>query len=239
MLGTNPFPEDNMAWFTRFTRFGDVHSCFGQENRMTCGLACALMAAYKVNKFSPGANPPIDEETVLEICDAMFGAGTVLDHGLTGISLVQVLNHPDLQMPGWTIAPSLGPDTVCNELIHRVGVDYGFGPSLNCNPVILLVQWSHNQKCHWVCIDSVRSVLGLNYATLCDPLDAGIHIVPVSQGEPFSYAAQRTIDFDLWGTDPYHEFVAPRTASSTIRYIENRRTHHRRVAITNLLYRET
>ena len=206
---------------------------------MTCGLACALMTAYKVNKFTPDANPPVDEETVLEICDAMFGAGKVVEHGLPGISLVQVLNHPDLQMPGWTIARSLAPDAVCNELIHRVGVDYGFEPSFNINPVILLVQWTHNNVCHWVCVDSVRNVLGLHYATLCDPLDGGVHMVPLSPGKPFSYAAQRTIDFDLWGKDPIHDFATPRTASSTIQSIENRRTHYRRVAITNLLYRET
>ena len=26
-----------MAWFTRFTRFGDMHFVFGQEEGMTCG----------------------------------------------------------------------------------------------------------------------------------------------------------------------------------------------------------
>ncbi|MBL8818307.1 MAG: hypothetical protein JNL58_19930 [Planctomyces sp.] len=206
---------------------------------MTCGLACALMAAYKVNKFVPGADPPVDEETVLKISDQMFGEGQVVDHGLVGISLVQVLNHPDLQMAGWTIAPGLSPERVSSEIVNRVGVDYGLGPSLNSNPIILLVQWSHNGAAHWVVIDSIRYMYGLRYATLCDPLDGAVHIVPISNDEPFSYTAQSTIAANLWGLPPIHDFGTQRTASSTINYVQNCRTHFRRVAITNLLYRET
>jgi len=43
-----------MAWFTRFTRFGDIHRVYGQEKNISCGVACAVMAVYKIHKITPG-----------------------------------------------------------------------------------------------------------------------------------------------------------------------------------------
>jgi len=38
-----------MAWFTRITRFGDVHLVYGQEHDRSCGLACIMMCVFKLN----------------------------------------------------------------------------------------------------------------------------------------------------------------------------------------------
>lgn len=227
-----------MAWFTRFTRFGDVHSCFGQEARMTSGLASALMAAYKVHKFSMGIDHPIDEETVLGISDELHGAGKILEHGLCWDELARVLNHPDLQMPTWKLVDGLSPENVFDVIVSKVGVDYGFGPSINCNLVILQVVWTHNNHGHWVVIDSVRNILGLNYATLCDPLDAAIHIVPLHKGIPFSYSAEQTIALNLWGKEPLHNFQTPRTAIVAYKYVKDMKTHYKWMNASLLIYRD-
>ena len=43
-----------MAWFTRFTRFGDVHLVYAQEQQNSCGIACVMMTVFKINKLTPG-----------------------------------------------------------------------------------------------------------------------------------------------------------------------------------------
>ncbi len=48
---------------------------------------------------------------------------------------------------------------------------------------------------------STRSApfMGKKYATVCDPWDAGLHIVPLEANQTFKYTGQPTPGVDFWG----------------------------------------
>ena len=64
----------------------------------------------------------------------------------------------------------------------------GFGPTVAVEPVILGVDWDQGGA-HWVVVDTIRTVMGTTYATVCDPWDANVHIQSFSTGSPFRYDA--------------------------------------------------
>jgi hypothetical protein len=53
-----------MAWFSRFTRFGDMHLVYGQEANMSCGIASVMMCVFKINKLNPGATSVTVEQDI-------------------------------------------------------------------------------------------------------------------------------------------------------------------------------
>ena len=55
-----------MAWFTRFTRFGDVHLVYSQEAENSCGIACVMMTVFKISKLSPGVRSLYKEKQITE-----------------------------------------------------------------------------------------------------------------------------------------------------------------------------
>jgi hypothetical protein len=186
-----------MPWFSRITRFGDVHFCFGQENEVACGIACVIMAAFKVNKFTPGVKAEYDEKGILRLAKKLIGPDPLGEDGLSVADMLKILNAPELTMNGWELL-SAETDGVSKEITHRVGVTGGLGPVLNVNPVIMLVQWKTGKN-HWVVIDTCRQFLGKTYATVCDPWDGTVHVVPVPADGRFIYAAHDVIDSEFWG----------------------------------------
>lgn len=63
---SQPLKGYQNPWFTRFTRFGDTHLVFGQEQGISCGLACVIMAAYKINKLTPSVKAMYDEDDMMK-----------------------------------------------------------------------------------------------------------------------------------------------------------------------------
>lgn len=185
-----------MAWFSRFTRFGDMHFVFGQERRVSCSVACAIMAALKINKLKPGVKSKFDENGVMKIATSLFGPNPLQGVGLNSWQIVQLLNHPDLNMTGWHYANFL-PMSVPQELINRVGVS-GFGPVINVKPMIVVIDWSKGGR-HGVVVDTIRIFNGELYATVCDPWDANVHIVKFEKNSTFRYVARRENSFDFSG----------------------------------------
>lgn len=186
-----------MAWFTRFTRFGDAHLVYGQERQISCGVACTVMAAFKVNKIRPGTTAIFSEDDILKKAIALFGPNPLGTAGLNNPQMVQLLNDPSLKMSGWKLS-TLSQTQITNKIIKEVGVTGGFGPAAGLTPVIVGVDWKSGGG-HWVVVDSIRSVLGSLYATVCDPWDASVHVVPVKRNDSFSYTGRKVIDFDFWG----------------------------------------
>src|SRR5437879_12918072 len=68
-----------MAWFTRFTRFGDLHLVYGQEANMSCGIASVMMCVFKINKLKPGADAVTVETDIYKKYEAAMGGGCHYD----------------------------------------------------------------------------------------------------------------------------------------------------------------
>ncbi|MCC7427957.1 MAG: hypothetical protein IT557_13715 [Alphaproteobacteria bacterium] len=177
-----------MAWFTRFTRFGDAHLVYGQEANMSCGIASVMMCIFKVNKLKPGHTAVTIEKQIYKEYEAAIGSaykpeevGTFPQH------LATILNKFTKGDGSWKWH-KLAPEEVSGRVISRVGVTSGLGPTIDVKPMILGVDWDLGGA-HWVVVDTVREMLGSNYATICDPWDANVHLQKIKRGSPFVYHA--------------------------------------------------
>lgn len=187
-----------MAWFTRFTRFGDVHLVYGQEKNMSCGIASVMMCVFKINKLTPGKTALTVETDIYAKYQKAWG------QTYTAIQADQFGTYPQhlatilgeftgKTWRGRTVAPQAIPQL----LIDKVGVRKGIGPSVSVSPVILGVDWDLGGA-HWIVVDTIRSFAGNYYATVCDPWDTNVHIQKFSPGSAFKYHAGEggfTIDF--------------------------------------------
>lgn len=187
-----------MAWFSRFTRFGDVHAVFGQEREISCGIACVIMAAFKINKLKPGGRAFFDENDVIANATRLFGPNPLGTQGLNNPQMLQLLNDATYRMSGWRFGRHT-PTAIPDKLMKEVGVVRGVGPTVDVSPVIVGVDWNRGGG-HWVLVDTVREFMGDTYATVCDPWDANVHIVPLKSGSTFDYTGQDAMGVDLWGT---------------------------------------
>ncbi|KAA5604301.1 hypothetical protein F1188_16545 [Roseospira marina] len=195
-----------MAWFSRFTRFGDMHLVFGQEANMSCGIASVLMCVFKINKITPGAQAVHINKDIYDAYSKASGGtyqpekvGTHPNH------LVTVLNGLKCGKWMWSQVAA-GPAS--QKIIDLVGVTAAPGPTLTVNPIIIGVDWDSGGA-HWAVIDTVRSLRGTHYATICDPWDANVHVQAIKAGTPFTYKADEGgYAIDMWGahkgqTSPY------------------------------------
>jgi hypothetical protein len=177
-----------MAWFTRFTRFGDAHLVYGQEAGMSCGIASVMMCVFKINKLKPGKTAVTVEKDITAKYSTAVGGG--YDSEKTGTypdKLANILNGFTSGNWQWHQTP---PNDVGKVLSDKVGVRGPFGPAVDVEPVILGVDWDQGGA-HWVVVDTVRDVLGTRYATICDPWDTNVHVQSFSaKGTgPFLYDA--------------------------------------------------
>jgi hypothetical protein len=175
-----------MAWFSRFTRFGDVHLVYGQEANMSCGIASVMMCIFKINKLKANSTAVTVEKDIYKKYEAALGGtyqpekvGTYPQH------LASVLNSFTKGNWRWHKTP---PTDVPQKLIDVVGITEGLGPTVDVNPVILGVDWDSGGA-HWVVVDTLREFMGSTYATICDPWDTNVHIQKMAVGGPFFYDA--------------------------------------------------
>lgn len=201
-----------MAWFSRITRFGDLHMCFAQERNISCGVACVIMAAFKINKLTPGVDATFSENDVLARATALFGPNPLGTGGLNNPQMTTLLNDPMFNMPGWTLS-TLPPSQVPQRIIDEVGVTGGFGPTVDVTPCIVGVDW-HGGGGHWVLIDTVRTFFGTRYATVCDPWDGSVHVTELTPGATFAYTGESVIDFDFWGER--NHYTSPSTGGALL-----------------------
>jgi hypothetical protein len=191
-----------MAWFTRFTRFGDVHLVYAQEKGCSCGIASVLMTVFKVNKFVPGHKALHKEKEIYKV----YGRVSHTRYDGTSYSyanyLASTLNK--LRCGHW-VAQDLGSAGVSKAIVNACGKEIvGLGPIVNAvrhrYPIIVLVGWNHGGA-HFVVVDTVNDLFGKLYASVCDPWDGDVHITPLQVGHPFHYAgAPVPLSWDLGGT---------------------------------------
>lgn len=201
-----------MAWFSRFSRFGDVHMVFAQENTIACGLACVIMAAFKINKLVPGVKAMFDEKDILAKATALLGPNPLGAAGLGNADLVKMLNHADLKMTGWK-HHKVASDKVPGKLISKIGVTEGLGPTVSSNPVIVGIDWNGGGG-HWVLVDSVRKIFGKTYAIVCDPWDGNVHVTEIEKKTDFAYTGQAALAVDFGGTR--HSYDSPSVGGAFI-----------------------
>jgi hypothetical protein len=200
-----------MGWISRFTRFGDMHWVFAQERTISCGVACVIMAAYKINKLTPGTRANFSEDDVLAKAASIFGPNPLGTAGLDNPKMVQLLNDPMFAMTGWRL-DTLPPANIPDRIVNQVGETSGFGPKLDVKPVIVGIDWSGGGG-HWVLIDTVRRFAGQTYATVCDPLDGNVHVTPLKASTTFAYTGQPVIGLT---TTPHYDYDAPSVGGAFI-----------------------
>ena len=189
-----------MPWVSRWTRFLDAHWVYGQEHGVSCALACTIMAAYKINKFTPGAKATFTEKEVIAAATKALKKHPLGRDGMSPGDILTVLNLPELNMPGWKLE-RLSANAVSDVIIDKVGLS-GYGPTTDVTPVIVGVNWDGGYG-HAILIDTIRPSRGGLFATVCDPWDANVHVTAIKSGQPFVYEAKKVSGVNLWGPDPF------------------------------------
>ncbi|WLD12902.1 hypothetical protein [Planctellipticum variicoloris] len=201
-----------MAWFSRFTRFGDIHLVYAQEAENSCGIACVMMTVFKINKLVPGAAALHKETEIYDVYGAVSGAAYDGSAYSYATHLASVLNR--LRVGTWEAA-FIGATNVSQAIIDSVGIDTP-GQSLLAGvaapaayvanqlrqriPIIVLVGWNAGGA-HFVVVDVVNNTPFGMYASVCDPWDGNVHITQFQAGASFNYiGAPVPMSWDLGGT---------------------------------------
>lgn len=181
-----------MSWFSRLTRFGDMHIVYGQEKDNSCGMASIMMTFFKTYKLTPGTQAVYAEERVIKAYEtAKGGAHDFTRNGAIDNVVLRTINALDGNRWAYKAVP--GGTGMGALVADKVGVRGLFGPSIDVSPVMLGITWSDGTG-HWVVVDTVRKVFGDLTATVCDPWDTNVHMQDFSRGGVFSY---RPIDGGL------------------------------------------
>lgn len=203
-----------MAWFTRFTRFGDAHLVYAQEKENSCGIACVMMTVFKINKLKLGKKAVHTEKHIYDVYST--ASGTTYDGTSYSFAshLAATLNRLDV---GKWKAEYVGKHAVAKALVDHVGTAIvGLGPIINAarggSPMIVLVGWDAGDA-HFVVVDVVNNFGGKLYASVCDPWDGNVHVTPFQVGQPFHYTGARVpLSWDLGGTR--HSYPAKNPGAS-------------------------
>ena len=154
-----------MAWFSRFTRFGDAHLVYGQEANMSCGIASVMMCVFKINKLKPGKDAvTVETDITKRYTSALGSAYNPEVSGTYPTLLAQLLNRFTSGNWAWH---QTAPNDVGKVLTDQVGLSGPVGPIVDVEPAILGVDWDQGGA-HWVVVDTIRDVPGRDmrrYAT--------------------------------------------------------------------------
>jgi len=202
-----------MAWFTRFTRFGQAHMIYAQEQSDSCGPSCAIMVNFKLKAGSIGLStfatalfPSLGgitgkllstagkstavkaEQQVYSLVSATYD-GT---EGTVGTQVAALLNKLDVGR--WKAIDPCPGATIANKVMECYE---------NGWPTIIGNSWytdeTHSRKDaggHWVVVDTINRFGGKLYASICDPLTGNVHVTPFQPGQPFAYDPSNPIGWE-------------------------------------------
>jgi len=211
-----------MAWFARFTRFGQAHMCYAQEQSDSCGIASSIMVNFKLKSGSIGLSSfakalfPSQGEIIGKLLGSdskntavkaekevykMVGPTYKGTTGTTGDQVERILNKLNIGI--WKGYDRFDTTKIGAEIISAYK---------NGWPVIIGNSWykgpSHTKLAgggHWVVVDGVNKWNGTLYASICDPLTGNVHVTPFEVGKPFQYDPSNPIGFEL-GVDDYRHY---------------------------------
>jgi hypothetical protein len=177
-----------MQWYSRISRFGDLHMVYGQKWANSCGLASTVMCAFKMNKFAMGQQAVYEEQKIKEKYEKASGSPYDPKTQYTDGKFLQTVLS-DVTGKNWALEWYSEKDRA-GAIIDSVD-SYGalaLGPTISSKCCIVLARWGAGGA-HWVVVDSVRSAFGFHWATICDPWDTNLHIVRLTKGQPIKYDA--------------------------------------------------
>ncbi len=223
-----------MVWFSRLTRFGDVHWVYGQERNISCGVASVVMAVFKIHKLTPGIKAVYSEDEILKRARQITGEANPLGNsGLDGVKMLKLLNDATYKMAGWTFA-SLPSRAVPSKIIKTVGVTKGIGPVVSVKPMIAMINWHGGGGNHWVLFDTVREFGGTLYATVCDPWDANVHFLKLEKGKGPEYTAKEEYAKDIWGAPKRKQYSETNKGNLRLGIVISRLASCQRTLISSL-----
>jgi hypothetical protein len=205
--------ERDMAWFSRFTRFGQAHMCYAQEKSDSCGIASSIMVNFKLKAGSIGRGSfatalfpslggitgkllgddsksatVLAEKQVYALVSSVYNGTT----GTTGQQVAALLNA--LNIGTWR---AVDPAPT-NQIAAQVVACYKNGW-----PTIIGNSWfkgpSHVQKSvggHWVVADTLNRMGGTLYASICDPITGNVHVTEFTVGQDFIYDPSNPIGWE-------------------------------------------
>lgn len=202
-----------MAWFVRFTRFGQAHMCYAQEQSDSCGIASGIMVNFKLKAGAVGAGTIVGalfpslgaltgkllggdaNSTAVKAEQEVYklvGAGYTGKTGTTGTQVANILTK--LKLGTWR-----GLDTCDSKIIGtQILICYRNGW-----PTIIGNSWytsaTHKKLAgggHWVVVDTVNKFSGKLYASICDPLTGNVHVTEFTPGQDFLYDPSNAIGWE-------------------------------------------
>jgi hypothetical protein len=193
-----------MAWFSRFTRFGQAHMCYAQEQSDSCGIACSVMANFKLRAGAVGAGTVaralfpsmgsmigailggsannaavLAEQQVYGLVSSTYNGTT----GTTGAQVAALLNA--LHIGTWRYRDPCPSNLIAAQVLasYRNGWPTIIGNSWYSGPLHL----HKSGGGHWVIVDTVNHVGNTVYASICDPITGNVHVTPFTSGRDFIY----------------------------------------------------
>lgn len=186
-----------MAWFIRFTRFLTAHVVHKQENVNSCGIACILMANFKMKKglmfagMSAGA-----QASVVPIVGKYIGPtlaksaidyavksepevykiyGQVIGSTYDGTSYTDAKKHPE-------VLAKLGLGAWECHWAGEAGMGAAIKGAVAAGaPCIAHIMWDGGGA-HFVLVDETSDFGGKSYAMINDPGDGDVHPTELSAG---------------------------------------------------------
>jgi hypothetical protein len=194
-----------MGWFLRLTRFASAHAVYAQEKENSCGPSCILMTNFKLKKGLMFAG--LQASAAVNVVPVVGGfVGPTLAKASIGMAVKTeptvykiYAKHAGLaSYDGTAYSDCSFFPAVLNELGLGQWETHWAGPGGVAKatreavkagaPVIVLIEWGAGGR-HFICVDETFEVFGTTYATVCDPGDGQVHVVTLTDGQNFVYAA--------------------------------------------------
>jgi hypothetical protein len=188
--------------------------CYAQEATDSCGIACAIMANFKLKSgslgtgdfaktlfpsygaqigkllgSSSGGPTTTAEQQVYKLVSSTYD-GTA---GTTGSQVAALLNA--LSIGTWTATDPAPSNKIAGQVVASFKAGW---------PIIIGNSWykgpTHLQKAkggHWVLVDAVNTFGGQLYASVCDPITGNVHVTPFTVGQDFVYDPSNPIGIEV------------------------------------------
>ncbi|ODU02608.1 MAG: hypothetical protein ABS79_00130 [Planctomycetes bacterium SCN 63-9] len=162
-----------MRWYIRFTRFATSHLVRLQENEASCGPSCVMMVHCRMNRLTTITDGMATEQGMVQNVRTLVpgqGGWDPANDATSGDDVVALLNSFGI---GTWQCDYVTPGGLSGALRDQASFF-----NLSTVPAIVHVDWGH-----WVMVDYMFG----EYAVICDPWDAHVHVTKVANGQAVPY----------------------------------------------------